>query len=224
MGRRLRRMRVAFRKALRRVIYSRGSSQSIAGGAALGVFVGLSPTVGFQMIISAVLATVFRLNRLAAILPVWITNPVTIPPIYYFEFVVGSWIVPYGGGAQVMDKFHAVSGKIAEVSLADFWATTAAAFSAMGQLGAEILVPLIVGSLICGVVAAAVTYPVALWTVNRVRAKRMAYSAHKAQLRMERLEAEGLINHASEHAGERSKADGPEVDGKRAGEDGREQA
>ena len=36
MGERMRRWRVALRKVLRRVVYSRSSSQSIAAGAALG--------------------------------------------------------------------------------------------------------------------------------------------------------------------------------------------
>ena len=55
---RWRRWRVTLRKVFRRVVYSRSSTQSIAAGVALGVFVGLTPTVGFQMVIAALLATI----------------------------------------------------------------------------------------------------------------------------------------------------------------------
>ena len=46
MKKRWRRWRVVLRKALRRVVYSRSSSQSIAAGASVGVFVGLVALVG----------------------------------------------------------------------------------------------------------------------------------------------------------------------------------
>lgn len=198
MGRRWRRWRVALRRALRRIIYSRGSTPSIAAGVALGVFVGLTPTVGFQMLIAALLATVFRVNRLAAVVPVWITNPFTIVPIYYFEFRVGSWVTGSRGGARVIERLTVLSERISEVSIRDLWGTMGALVAATGQLGANVLVPLIVGSLIAGVAGAAASYPLALWTVSAVRRRRELRSARKAQRRMERLEAAGLLARVEE--------------------------
>ena len=81
MGQRLRTWRVALRKGLRRIVYSRSSTPSIAAGVALGVFIAFTPTVGLQMLIAALLATAFRVNVLAAVVPVWITNPLTVMPI-----------------------------------------------------------------------------------------------------------------------------------------------
>ena len=200
MGRRWRRWRVTLRKALRRIIYSRSSTPSIAAGVALGVFIGLTPTVGFQMLIAALLATVFRVNRLAAVLPVWITNPLTIVPIYFFEFRVGSWVTGSRGGGHVIERLTVLSGRISEVSIRDLRGTMGALVAAMGQLGANILVPIIIGSLIVGVVSAAAAYPAALWTVSAVRRRRELRSARKAQRRMERLEAAGLLARAEEGA------------------------
>ena len=66
------RMRV--HKLLRRLARSTGTSHAIAMGAGIGMFVAMTPTMGFQMIIAAVIATLFRANRVTAILPVWISK------------------------------------------------------------------------------------------------------------------------------------------------------
>jgi hypothetical protein len=193
LKRRWRRLRVALRKTLRRIVYSRSSAQSIAAGVALGVFIGLTPTVGFQMLIAAFLATLFGMNRLAAVTPVWITNPATIGPIYYFNFLVGVWVLRADAAAGVRERFHEVADRIAAVSFADFFGSLGDVFAAMGALGAGVLVPLIVGSVIVGAVAAAAAYPLALWSVRFVRRKRQARSVRRAEARLVRLEEQGLV-------------------------------
>ncbi len=190
---RWRRWRVVLRKALRRVIYSRSSSQSIAAGVALGVFIGFTPTVGFQMVIAALTATVLRVNRLAAIFPVWITNPFTIVPIYYFEYRVGTWVWFSRGGPHVVERLEVLATRISAVTITDFWATMGAVFAGIGQLGAEVLVPLILGSLIVGIILAAATYPLTLWAVMRIRRQREHYAVRKAERRIVTLKAAGLF-------------------------------
>jgi len=66
--------------------------QKTAAGMAIGTFVAFTPTLGFQMILATILAFVLRVNIPAAIMAVWITNPVTIPIIYPLEFKLGYWI------------------------------------------------------------------------------------------------------------------------------------
>jgi hypothetical protein len=72
----------------------RGSPEAIARGLAIGLFVAFTPTIGVQLILAAALATLLGASRAAALVPVWITNPVTIPPIYGFTYMVGSWFFP----------------------------------------------------------------------------------------------------------------------------------
>jgi len=194
MKKRWRRWRVVLRKALRRVVYSRSSSQSIAAGASVGVFVGLTPTVGFQMIIAALAATVLRVNRLAAVFPVWITNPFTIVPVYFFEYQVGAWIWRAEGGPHVIKRLQALGATISAVTVSDLWNTMGAVFAGIGRLGAEILVPLMLGSLIVGSVCAAVAYPLTLWTVVRIRRQREKYAVRKAERRIATLKAAGLFS------------------------------
>lgn len=73
-----------------RFVRLRGLPEEIAKGVALGIFIGMTPTFGFQMAIAIFFAYILRENRLAAVLGVWITNPVTAPFIYAAEYEIGS--------------------------------------------------------------------------------------------------------------------------------------
>jgi len=45
------------------------------------------------MVLAAISAILFRVNILIAVPTVWITNPITIPPIFYFCYKVGVWLL-----------------------------------------------------------------------------------------------------------------------------------
>lgn len=64
----------------------------IAFGLALGLFVGFMPILG-QMIVAIALAILFQVNVPAAAMGVWITNPLTFAPLYFFSYKVGAWIL-----------------------------------------------------------------------------------------------------------------------------------
>jgi uncharacterized protein (DUF2062 family) len=55
---------------------------------ALGVFCAFIPAP-FQMLIAAVGAILIRVNILVAVPIVWISNPVTMPPMFYFCYLIG---------------------------------------------------------------------------------------------------------------------------------------
>ena len=62
--------------------------RSISGAVAVGLFCSLIP-VPFQMLLAAIAAILFRVNILIAVPIVWVSNPVTMPPIFYFCYQVG---------------------------------------------------------------------------------------------------------------------------------------
>ena len=66
--------------------------RSVAGGLAVGVFVAFIPLPG-QMLIAAIAALLLHVNLPLAVVTVWITNPVTIPPMFYFNYRVGAWLL-----------------------------------------------------------------------------------------------------------------------------------
>jgi len=57
--------------------------RALAGGIAVGLFVGLTPTVGFQTPLILLGALLFRVNFPVAFLALWVSNPVTTPMLYW---------------------------------------------------------------------------------------------------------------------------------------------
>ncbi len=66
--------------------------RSVSGAVAIGMFMCWIP-FPFQMVIAGVLAVLFRVNLAISVVLVWITNPVTIPPMFYAAYKLGSKIL-----------------------------------------------------------------------------------------------------------------------------------
>ena len=62
---------------------------SAAGGMAAGLFCAFFPIPG-HMVFAAIAAIRFRVNLPIAAAAVWITNPVTMPPIFYGAYRLGA--------------------------------------------------------------------------------------------------------------------------------------
>lgn len=66
--------------------------RSVAGAFAVGLFFAWMP-VPFQMVLAAGAAIWIGVNLPLSVALVWITNPVTITPMFYFAYAVGTWII-----------------------------------------------------------------------------------------------------------------------------------
>jgi len=65
---------------------------SVSVAAFVGIFVCFLPIPG-QMILAATMALLLRCNLPLSIMLVWISNPITIPPIFYATYKLGSWML-----------------------------------------------------------------------------------------------------------------------------------
>ncbi|MDT8281480.1 MAG: DUF2062 domain-containing protein [Gammaproteobacteria bacterium] len=72
--------------------------RSVSGAFAIGLFFAWMP-VPFQMVLAVGAAILLRKNLPLSVVLVWLTNPVTMPPMFYFAYLVGTWII----GAPVTD-------------------------------------------------------------------------------------------------------------------------
>jgi uncharacterized protein (DUF2062 family) len=66
--------------------------RSVAGAFAVGLFFAWMP-VPFQMVLAAGTAILAGTNLPISVALVWITNPVTMTPMFYSAYIVGTWIV-----------------------------------------------------------------------------------------------------------------------------------
>lgn len=127
---------------LTRFVRLRGLPEEIAKGMALGIFIGMTPTMGLQMPIALVFAWILKENRLAAVLGVWITNPLTAPFIYGLEYEVGRRLL---GMSYVAFPEELTLDSVA-------------------RMGWEVLAPLWLGGILFGLLLA----PVAYWLTLRL--------------------------------------------------------
>ncbi len=115
--------------------------RSAAGAFAIGLFMAFVP-MPFQMIPAAALAIVFRVNLPISVTLVWITNPVTMPPLFYFCYKVGAWIL----NRPVKDFAFELTWQWLTTELSLFWQSflfgcliVASASSLAGYLGIRAL-------------------------------------------------------------------------------------
>ena len=146
----------------------RGSPEAIALGVATGTFVAFTPTIGIQTFLALVLATLVGGNRPACLAPVWITNPVTIPPIFAFTYWLGSH---FGSGPPPGAVARMLGETVKRLGAGDYLGMheEILVFAALGR---DVFVPLWIGGAIVGGVAAAVAYGLTLRAVHGFRSRR----------------------------------------------------
>lgn len=66
---------------------------ALARGIAVGLFVGLTPTVGIQTILMFAGSLTFRANFIAAFIVSNISNPFTVAPLYFGFNRLGAWLI-----------------------------------------------------------------------------------------------------------------------------------
>jgi len=66
--------------------------RSAAGAFAVGLFMAWIP-VPCQMLLAAGAAIVLRVNLPVSVALVWLTNPLTMPPLFYFAYYCGSHLL-----------------------------------------------------------------------------------------------------------------------------------
>lgn len=137
--------------------------RSVSRAAGVGMLVAFFP-IPIHMTMVAPIALVLGINLPVMVAAVWVTNPITWVPIFYFAYRVGAWFV--GEAPRSLDSLDL------HVNL-----------SSLGHAFGEIWLPLCVGSAVCGVVAGTLTYGLVegVWRFSVARRWRRRLASHRAR-------------------------------------------
>lgn len=128
-----------------------GEPRKVALGAALGVFIGVTPTIPFHTIFALALAPLLRVSVVAAYLGIWVSNPLTWVPQYFMAYEVGRYLLFRGEPLRIPS--HADLYGFLDL----LW---------RGGLALQ------VGGILIALPPAIITYFATLWTVKRYRQRR----------------------------------------------------
>ena len=119
--------------------------ETTAKGLALGIFIGLTPTMGAQIILTGIAAIILRVNIPIALAGSLITNPFTAPFIYPLQYKLGVWLA----GSPHVEELRGYTG--------------------MMRMFVRYAKPLWIGSIVSGAAAATVAYTIVALIWSQVR-------------------------------------------------------
>ena len=163
------------------------TAHQIAMGAAIGVLIALTPTIGLQMLLVLLATSAVRANKVAGLPMPWITNPVTILPIFSLNYVVGHALVGGPGPQQFIKRLTTLMEQAAAHDLP--WLDW---LKGWWHLMIDMAAPLWVGSLIVGVAAGLVAYGIMYYLITvyrRHHRRRLALAQAEAAAAPARDEA-----------------------------------
>ena len=130
-----------------------GDPHYVAMGMAIGVFVALTPTIPFHTLIAILLSFILRASKAAAVIAVWISNPITIPFFYLASFKTGTFLFSISG------PYH----------------FTAESVSDMLKMGLNITIAAVSGGIILGILPAIAAYFITRKIVSNIRSREKLF-------------------------------------------------
>ena len=94
--------------------------KKILGGIFIGIFVAFIP-MPFQMVLVAILTILFNVNFPIAFALIWLSNPVTMPFIYYFEYELGNILLNNKNAIEF--SFEHMHDNLAKIALSLYTGT-----------------------------------------------------------------------------------------------------
>lgn len=142
----------------------RGSPHSIALGAAIGVFIGLTPTIPFHTVAILLLTLLTRSSFIAGfITSILVCSPLTYVPIYYLSLVIGNLVTPFHLN---WDKVK----QVLDVLLSD--ASMEERIGPLLSLGYEAISVMMIGGIVLALPFAILSYYLCHFLVVSFREKR----------------------------------------------------
>lgn len=129
-----------------------GDPHYVALGMAIGVFVGVTPTLPLHTAIALSLAFLFKASKPAAAIGVWIGNPLTIPAFYYGSYKVGMLLLGHDAPLSGLQP----------------------SIHEMLKMGLDVTISMILGGALLGIIPAVAAYFVTFHLTRRIRLRRLS--------------------------------------------------
>jgi len=147
-------------KTLRRLLSLDDPPERTALAFAIGVFIAFSPFLGLHTIMAAIIAFVFRFNKVAIFTGTFVNNRIlTLVPIIIASYAVGAFLT---GQPVSLPPDSLELLKHPRITSGDYWRT----LWANARL---ILVPFAIGGTLLSIVASLISYPLMLRVLRRNR-------------------------------------------------------
>lgn len=117
-----------------------GKPEIIARSFAMGSFIGVSPLIGMQIILSLILSVIFRLSKTAAVVGVMNTNWTKGLFLYPLNYKLGSWLL---GNSENINIRDLLSGNV---------------FINLYHAGSDVFISLLIGGFITGAIISTLYY------------------------------------------------------------------
>jgi uncharacterized protein len=140
--------RERFGQMLVRMRQLEGNPHYIALGTAVGIFVSITPIIPLQTIVAIALAFLVRGSKSAAALSTWLSNPLTIPVVYFANYKLGCMLLGY---QKTLDSIAFDS------------------FSQLMELGLEVTWAMMVGGVVIGAILGTAAYFITFRVFRTIR-------------------------------------------------------
>jgi uncharacterized protein (DUF2062 family) len=142
-------IKVSFKNWVNKLLLIEDHPRSIAGGFAIGSFIGFMPIPGFQLIVSIGIASILKINRKAACLAVFNTNILTGAFIFALNFWIGKTLLGISTDFIMPEK----------ISIHFLWQVLGA--------GPEVFISMVFGGILTGIITASSCYYLIQWILSK---------------------------------------------------------
>ena len=141
----------------------RGDPRSLAMGTAVGVFIGITPTLPFHTVAIIGITLLMRVSTIAGLIAATVvSNPLTFAPQYYACWKIGDIILP---GRLTWDRIKEVLNAITHQGFAD-------SIKTVSQLSMDAVFVMMTGGILIGLPLAFASYYYSFRFFIKIREKR----------------------------------------------------
>ena len=148
-----------------KLIRLRDNPKSLAMGVAIGLLIGISPTIPFHTIAIIGVTLLMRVSTISGLLAATVVcNPLTMAPLYYLCWLAGNFILP---GRLSWERIKEVLHLVTNESFMD-------SIHILSSLSFNAVLVMLTGGFVIGIPAAIAGYYYSLRFFVKIREKRRA--------------------------------------------------